>query len=228
MTTPPSSRYVPYGAGAPAAPRRAGVAVAVGLHVLAVAALLSFEPARTALFAAAPIMVDLLAPPAPEPKLEKPTELPKPKPVSKAPARPAEPQPVLTVASDAPSPVAAPLQPPTPAPAPADASPAAAAAPKPALPLIPPVFNADYLDNPAPAYPSLSRRSGEQGRVMLRVLVSAVGRADDAQVRTSSGSARLDEAARSTVLRWKFVPARRGDEAVPAWVLIPITFRLEG
>jgi periplasmic protein TonB len=47
------------------------------------------------------------------------------------------------------------------------------------------------------------------------------------QVRSSSGSTRLDEAARETVKRWKFVPARRGSEPVPAWVLIPISFRLE-
>ena len=91
-----------------------------------------------------------------------------------------------------------------------------------------PIFNADYLENPAPAYPAISRRSGEQGKVTLRVLVNPTGRAADVQVRTSSGSARLDEAARATVLRWKFVPAKRGDEAVAAWVLIPISFRLEG
>ena len=107
-------------------------------------------------------------------------------------------------------------------------SPVAAAASKPALPVTQPIFNADYLENPAPAYPPLSRRTGEQGRVTLRVLVNASGRADDAQVRASSGSARLDDSARSAGLQWKFVPAKRGDEPVPAWVLIPITFRLEG
>lgn len=110
------------------------------------------------------------------------------------------------------------------------ASPTAAppAAPPPAPAETPPVFNAAYLDNPAPAYPALSRRSGEQGRVLLRVLVNAAGRADDVQLRSSSGSARLDEAARETVRRWRFVPARRGDEAVPAWVLVPISFSLGG
>jgi protein TonB len=91
-----------------------------------------------------------------------------------------------------------------------------------------PIFNADYLDNPAPEYPRLSRRNGEQGRVVLRVLVNAAGRADDIEVRASSGYSRLDQAARDTVRRWRFVPAKRGGDPVPAWVLIPISFKLEG
>ena len=37
----------------------------------------------------------------------------------------------------------------------------------------PPNFNAAYLHNPAPHYPSVSKRLGEQGRVLLRVQVSA-------------------------------------------------------
>ncbi len=103
-----------------------------------------------------------------------------------------------------------------------------AAPPAPPAPPTQPIFNADYLDNPAPAYPALSRRLGEQGRLTLRVLVNARGTADEVQVRTPSGFARLDEAARETVRRWRFVPAKLGAEPVPAWVLIPISFRLEG
>ena len=91
-----------------------------------------------------------------------------------------------------------------------------------------PIFAADYLDNPAPYYPALSRRAGEQGRVVLRVLVNPAGGADEVEVRTSSGHPRLDQSARDTVRRWRFIPAKRGDESVPAWVLIPISFRLEG
>jgi protein TonB len=96
------------------------------------------------------------------------------------------------------------------------------------LPVTPPVFNADYLVNPPPPYPTLSRRKGEEGRVVLRVLVNAAGTAQTVEIRASSGHERLDMAARDTVRRWKFVPARRGAEPVPAWVLVPISFRLEG
>ena len=90
--------------------------------------------------------------------------------------------------------------------------------------LILPVFNADYLDNPRPAYPQLSRKNGETGRVLLRVYVSANGRAERVVINKSSGFERLDAAARDAVFGWRFVPARRGSEHVAAWVLIPFSF----
>jgi protein TonB len=89
-----------------------------------------------------------------------------------------------------------------------------------------PRFDADYLDNPAPPYPPMSRRLGEQGRVVLRVFVLPNGQADAVLVQTSSNSSRLDQSARETVSRWRFLPARRGEEAVAAWVLVPIAFSL--
>jgi len=58
------------------------------------------------------------------------------------------------------------------------------------------------------------------------VFVDASGKPSKIEVRTSSGSARLDEAASAAVWRWEFVPARRGDETVAAWVLVPISFSL--
>ncbi len=88
-------------------------------------------------------------------------------------------------------------------------------------------FDADYLHNPPPTYPPLSRRLGEEGKVVLRVQVSAAGVAGQVEIKTSSGSARLDEAAQRTVRHWKFVPAKRGGTPVESWVLVPIHFRLE-
>ncbi len=90
-----------------------------------------------------------------------------------------------------------------------------------------PRFDADYLSNPAPAYPPLSRRMGEEGKVQLRVFVDTNGRPSQIELKTSSGSPRLDQAAQEAVWRWKFVPARRGDETVAAWVLVPIVFTLQ-
>jgi len=214
---PPASR----------APQRIGFIAAVIAHVIAIAALLSYAPARQALVEAAPILVSLLSPPQPEKKIEPP----KPKPVIKPqplPVRPVE-MPLVVAPAETPSPspiVVAPPPPAPTAPSPISAPPEPVASPAP-IAITQPIFNADYLDNPAPAYPPMSRRMREQGRVILRVLVNPAGRADDVQLRTSSGSGRLDDAARETVRRWRFVPAKQGSVAVPAWVLIPISFRLE-
>ena len=187
-------------------------------------ALLSYEPARKALIAAAPVMVDLIVPRVVEPPKPVPAaEPPKPKAVVKRMQRSPEPPPILAAPAEAPSPAVAPPAPPAPVESAAPPGPASAS-----ISSSQPVFNADYLDNPAPAYPAISRRSGEQGRVILRVLVNARGGADEVQVRTSCGYPRLDEAAREAVLRWRFVPAKRGAEPIAAWVLIPISFRLEG
>jgi protein TonB len=47
------------------------------------------------------------------------------------------------------------------------------------------------------------------------------------EVKQSSGFIRLDDAARSAVERWRFVPAKQGGEAIEAWVLVPLHFTLD-
>lgn len=89
-----------------------------------------------------------------------------------------------------------------------------------------PRFDADYLNNPKPAYPSMSKRLGEEGQVLLRVLVGQEGGAEQIQVLRSSGFARLDEAAQAAVSRWRFIPAKVGNNATTAWVQVPVTFEL--
>lgn len=90
-----------------------------------------------------------------------------------------------------------------------------------------PRFDADYLHNPRPVYPPMSRRMGEEGKVFLRVRVEADGRPSQVEIKTSSGSLRLDQAAEDAVRRWRFIPAKRGGEAVSAWVIVPISFNLK-
>lgn len=91
----------------------------------------------------------------------------------------------------------------------------------------PPAFRAEYLRNPPPIYPLRARRDGVEGTVMLRVLVTAAGAPGKVEVDVSSGSEALDRAAQDAVRSWRFVPARRGDAAVDAWVVVPLVFRLE-
>lgn len=88
-------------------------------------------------------------------------------------------------------------------------------------------FDAAYLHNPRPSYPALSRRLGEEGKVMLKVRVSAEGLPLTVDLEKSSGFERLDDAAHQVVGRWRFIPAKRGDEAIEATVIVPIAFRLD-
>lgn len=103
-------------------------------------------------------------------------------------------------------------------------------APKPVVEekIEPPRFGVAYLNNPAPRYPRLSRRKGEEGRVLLRVLVSDVGGAVEVNLEETSGSHRLDHAAITAVKKWRFIPARKNNQALSAYVLVPIKFSLEG
>ncbi|MFC3712173.1 energy transducer TonB [Sphingoaurantiacus capsulatus] len=124
---------------------------------------------------------------------------------------------------------AAPPPPPTITASPTPPAPKVVAAPTVRVseaPVIPPDFTADQLNNPGPRYPSASRRAREQGTVMLKVLVSPDGRAQEMLVATSSGFVRLDEAAMATVKRWAFLPAKKAGKAVSAWVLVPVTFAI--
>lgn len=204
--------------------RLVGIGVTLFLHVAAVVALLQYEPVRTAFTEAVPTMVSLISP---LPVVEKPKVPPKPLPVKQRVERPPEPQQIITSTVDAPTPALAPTPPP-PAPVVAAAPTPVQPAPAVVAPVIPPNFQADYLDNPPPVYPALSRRMGEQGKIVLRMLVNAKGTADNVELRRSSGSSRLDDAALDVVKRWRFVPAKQGDQPVAAWLLIPITFSLKG
>ena len=93
--------------------------------------------------------------------------------------------------------------------------------------VVPPGYGARYLHNPAPDYPLAARRSGQEGTVLLRVLVSADGLPEQVVIHRSSGSTILDQAAATAVHLWHFVPAHQGAGNVAAWVSIPMTFRLE-
>lgn len=85
---------------------------------------------------------------------------------------------------------------------------------------------ARYSDTPKPAYPESARREGREGRVLLRVLIDDQGEAKSVEVSRSSGSDALDQAATSAIKRWRFHPARAGDQPIESWVSVPIDFRL--
>jgi protein TonB len=207
-------------------PHAGGAALVVGLHgvVLTLALALDVAPARTA--ASQPIEVRLIAPPqrlpaaVPEPpvvavRLAPPAALPTlPIPdfaiqTAAAPATPAvgaqrDVEPQLAVAAAQARPAAA---------APATAEPAQ-------------IRQVAYARFDPPEYPPLSRRLGESGVVVLRVLIDEQGVPREVQVETSSGFARLDEAAIAAVRRARFVPHSEGGRTRAAVARVPIRFEL--
>jgi len=195
-----------------------GILAVTGLHVAAIALLVSLDVVKLPPQMAT-LMVHVIPP---EPPRSREIAPPIPKPMARQPVPQPRQQPAprqQIVAAETPAPGAAsevPLVTAQPAPAPSSAV------------VAEPRFDADYLDNPAPVYPAMSRRLEESGKTVLRVYVEPGGRPSRIQVKASSGSPRLDQAAQDAVWRWKFVPARRGDEAVGAWVLVPIDFNLRG
>ncbi len=212
------------------------VVTVLALHVGALWALQAGLLRRVVeVFVPAQVLVDM----------QTPTETP-------APARPVVPTPVkaqvtpATPASPTPLAVATPTQqpsilaptsvaPPTPAnntndkaPSNAAATVASNAVAAPAAPKLElPSSDADYLNNPKPPYPPVSRRMGEQGKVVIRTLIGTDGLAQEATIQQSSGFDRLDQAALATARKWRYVPGKRAGVAEAMWFNVPFTFVLE-
>lgn len=89
-----------------------------------------------------------------------------------------------------------------------------------------PSSTADYLNNPPPAYPSISLRLGEQGKVVIRVLIGQDGWAQQGTIAQSSRFDRLDQAALHAVMSWRYVPGTRAGIAQDMWFNVPVSFSL--
>jgi protein TonB len=172
-----------------------------------------------------------VAPPLPPPPP------PPPKPAPKVPKPPPVPvairEPVPLPAPNAPTGVVEP-QPPAP-PVLAPPAPPAPPAPTPPAPPAPPRLvevtqgETEYIRPPRVVYPSLSKRNGESGVVVIAVYYNAAGRAVRGSVFKSSGFDRLDRAAQEAVMASQVTPFRRaGTDANTEYLLkAPINFVLE-
>ena len=186
-----------------------------------------------------PVMaISQAEPPPPPPKPPEPVKPPEP---PKLTPPPKTPQPVLTPLPTPQPPAPATPEPPAVLAAPtasvtAPVVPAAAPAPPPPAPPPPPAApakvelpssKADYLHNPPPDYPRMSKRLGEQGKVVLKVLIGTDGAPQKVELVTSSGFERLDKSALDAAMRWRYVPGKRGGVAEAMWYQVPIQFTLE-
>ncbi len=167
------------------------------------------------------------APPVPTPTPPVPVKqaVTKPTPVTQAAP------PILTVNEPAPAPAATAFVAPTPQPpspiAPLSVPVAAVSAPA-APPKAPaPTCVEDYISQPKPPYPRLSKSLGEQGTSSIRVLFSPSGLPLKAELLSSSGFERLDKAALDGVKLWRFVSCRNVAAATDHWESAPVRFALE-
>lgn len=239
---PPSRALPPLGdarsaGGLNPGQRRAVVMAIAALHLVAVWALLQVQAVRDTAVQMAPILVDLLAPPAMPKPVPPQVPVTKPQAVTKPRTLPPTQAPVLaTPAAPTPDSFTVPppeTAPPSPAPAmsaaPVSAAPTAAAPPAPApAPKLLPDAAVQYLEPPQVEYPRLSQRRAETGLVIVRAYIGTAGGAPHSvQVERSSGHPRLDQAALAAVQKARFRPYAEAGQPVEGWALIPIRFELE-
>ncbi|RXZ36599.1 energy transducer TonB [Oxalobacteraceae bacterium CAVE-383] len=196
------------------------------LHLAFFYALQSGAIKKVATMAPKEVFASLITPErAPEPA--PPKEQPKPKTVPVVKKTVAPPLPVPVTNTPSPTAVTAPPAPPQPA------VPAAAAvpdpSPAPAAPAPPKTITSgvEYIQKPQIEYPAASKRMGETGKVMLRVLVDEQGRPETMDIQKSSNFPRLDEAAKQAVRRARFKPNIEDGKATRVYVIVPIVFLLD-
>ncbi|MDP9895404.1 protein TonB [Variovorax boronicumulans] len=190
------------------------VVIASGVIVFHAAALWALQSGLLRRAAEVVIPVEIMSQfvEPPKPKVEPPPPPPPPPKVAKAPPPPRpqairEPKP--TPAPQAPVGTTEPPPPPAPPAAPTPPAPPALPPAPPAPPAVQlPSSNADYLQNPKAVYPAMSKRLGEQGKVIVKVLVGVDGLPKSAEVKKSSGFDRLDEAAIEYIMKCRFVPGK--------------------
>lgn len=79
--------------------------------------------------------------------------------------------------------------------------------------------------NSPPIYPQLSLRLGEEGTVLLKVLITADGKTGTVEIMKSSGFERLDASAIEAVNQWRFNPATVDGKHIDVWYQIPVSFK---
>jgi periplasmic protein TonB len=77
-----------------------------------------------------------------------------------------------------------------------------------------------------PRYPDSARRQGITGTTTLLFEVLQNGRVGEVRVESSAGHPDLDQAAAEAIRKWRFEPARRGNQAVAVWLRMPVKFVL--
>lgn len=77
-----------------------------------------------------------------------------------------------------------------------------------------------------PMYPTLARRMGKEGRVILKLLIDTDGKLVEVEVVETAGYG-FTEASIDAVKKSTYAPGYRGGVKVATWALLPVSFRLQ-
>ncbi|WP_420146348.1 energy transducer TonB [Sphingobium sp.] len=215
---PAASRY-----GARSRPNLPAIIGIVMVHALLIGALIQVRH-HVKKAEVAKLTVVNLSPPTPPPAAEAPPPPPtRPEIVAPPPIVQTPVPPVQTVQTT-----------PDPAPVPTP-MPVAVAVPGPPAPPAPPAppsivqagdLGTQMVSGKPPRYPIESRRKHEQGTVVLTITLGTDGGVENIVVSQSSGSSRLDNAARDAVKGWRWKPTIRGGQPVRVTGVVEIPFIL--
>lgn len=196
----------------PSTARVVGLGFVVLLHAALVYALITGLAYRVIRVVPVPIVAKIIA-------QQSPPQTAPPPAVFKPPLTPFVPPPEVQIAKPPPAPTSTAItnvtavRPPTLTPAPQ---------------VVRNLPHVDLASSNEPEYPPVSRRLGEEGRVLLQVLVDPDGRVIDAKVVQSSGYPRLDQAAIEGVKEdYHFVPGTIDGKPQPMWLTIPFVWKLQ-
>lgn len=222
----PEERPAPGRYGAGSRPNIPVIAAILIFHVLLIAALVQVR-SHVQRMQEAKLTVVNLSPPPPPPSAETPPpppstpEIVTPPPIVQTPVPPVQTVQTTPDPVPVPTPQRAVVAVPTPSPA--------AVSPAPPSLIQGGDLSAQMIAGKPPRYPIESRRKREQGTVVLTLTLGIDGVVDSIAISQSSGFARLDEAARDAVRKWRWSPVVRNGQPmrVKGVVEIPFVLRSE-
>ncbi len=194
--------------------RLGGVACVIALHAVLIYALVNGLARKVVEVVKGPLetrIIQELKPP--------PTEPPPPPPKLLTPPPPFIPPPEVNITQAAPAPNAITAVSTTPPP---PSAPVQQEAPKTVAHVAPVVRSSSCRE---PEYPAAAARLGETGEVVLSLLVGVNGRVVDSRIEKSSGSPRLDQAARQALSLCQFTPGTVDGQPEEAWGRLAYAFK---
>ena len=84
-----------------------------------------------------------------------------------------------------------------------------------------------YANAFQPIYPPAERRAGNEGRVVVRVLIGTDGRVKQVEKVSAASDAFFEVTERQAMNKWRFKPATRDGVPQESWQILSVSFRLD-